>query len=167
MPPEITRRSLLAFFGSAGVALAVAKTLPAPIREQVELALRDIEPPPGISYQWNLPEMITQASQWVKVPDERHGGSEIGGLILCERPLAITQASRQRDIDKARAQAAAMVDHVSGGIDNTGEIFMSIKLKAPQVVTDSGFEPWDGKLGRAADLDGSHSGDTPKFPKQA
>lgn len=104
MPPEITRRSLLAFFGSAGVALAVAKTLPAPLREQVELALRDIDPPPGISYQWNLPEMITQASQWVKVPDERHGGSEIGGLILCERPMAITQASRQRDIDKAMAQ---------------------------------------------------------------
>jgi hypothetical protein len=105
MPPEITRRSLLAFFGSAAAALAVAKTLPAPIREQVELALRDIDPPPGMSYQWNLPEMITQASQWIKVPDERHGGSEIGGLILCERPIEITLASRQRDIDKALAQA--------------------------------------------------------------
>ena len=109
MSTELTRRSLLAFFGSAGVALAVAKTLPEPLRDQIELALRDIEPPPGISYQWNVPEMITQASQWVKVPDERHGGSEIGGLILCERPMELTVASRQRDIDKALAQGQALL----------------------------------------------------------
>jgi hypothetical protein len=149
MPTELTRRSLLAFFGSAGVALAVAMTLPKPLREQIELALRDIDPPPGISYQWNLPEMITQASQWVKVPDERHGGSEIGGLILCERPMAITQASRQRDIDKALAQSAAMIGAVSQRTDSSGhrpETFTTITLKAPQSLIDSGFEPWDGNL---------------------
>lgn len=107
---ELNRRGLLAMFGSAAAALAVAKTLPPDLRDAVEQTLRDVDPPPGVSYQWNVPEMITQASQWVRVPEDRHGLSEVGGLILCERPLDVTLAWHAENHRKALAMAGQTLD---------------------------------------------------------
>jgi hypothetical protein len=80
------------------------------------------EIPLGWSYQWiaetvlNEPQtaalMDFQQKQWVPVPQSRHPTRPVkqGGLMLVERPEALTKEARQEEMQEARDQIRTNVE---------------------------------------------------------
>lgn len=94
------------------------------------------EIPDGWSYQWiaetvlNEPQtaalMDFQQKQWTPVPQDRHPTRPVrqGGLMLVERPKALTEEARQEEMQQAKDQLKANVEQFSppSGLKATGGI---------------------------------------------
>ena len=101
-----------------------------------KFAIPKEEIPPGWSYQWNAETVLNepqtagmldfQQKQWSFVPQDRHPTRPVrqGGLVLMERPEALTQEARQEEMQEARDQVRANVEQFAppGGLQKTGKI---------------------------------------------
>lgn len=97
--------------------------------------------PDGWSYEWKMLEVLGKADPsyqvniarkgWEAVPRSRHpemmpdnyAGNTIvrDGMILCERPLEITEAARRREYQKARDQVRGKEEQLGASPPGTFE----------------------------------------------
>lgn len=141
----------------------------APSRQPQRLVIRTAENrfdidqdeiPPGMSYEWKVKTVNGKEAReaminwrlngWKPVPAGRHPGFtgesvdsqaeiERGGQVLCERPVEITNQSKDMDKAKAKDQVRAQMDRLAGRARDTQSQRVTKSSRSYEPINDTDF----------------------------